>query len=42
MIARDLISEDIVSLKTSNTGDDALALMSEYHVHNFLFGYQAK
>ena len=34
MIARDLISEDIVSLKTSNTGDDALALMSEYHVRH--------
>lgn len=34
MIARELISEDIVSLKTSNTGDDALALMSEYHVRH--------
>jgi acetoin utilization protein AcuB len=34
MIARDLISEDIVSLKTSNTGDDALALMSDFHIRH--------
>ncbi len=34
MIARDLISEDIVSLKTSNTGEDALTLMSDYHVRH--------
>lgn len=34
MIARDLISEDIVPLKTSNTGEDALALMSDFHVRH--------
>ena len=34
MIARELISEDIVPLKTSNTGEDALALMSDYHVRH--------
>jgi acetoin utilization protein AcuB len=34
MIARDLISEDIVPLKTSNTGEDALSLMSDFHVRH--------
>ena len=34
MIARELISEDIVPLKTSNTGEDALALMSDFHVRH--------
>ncbi len=34
MIARELISEDIVPLKTSNTGEDAMAMMSDYHVRH--------
>jgi CBS domain-containing protein len=34
MIARELISGDIVPLKTSNTGEDALAMMSDYHVRH--------
>jgi acetoin utilization protein AcuB len=34
MIARDLISDDILSLKTSNTGDDALMIMGEFHVRH--------
>lgn len=32
MIAKNLISEDILPLRTSDTGDEALALMSIYHV----------
>jgi acetoin utilization protein AcuB len=34
MIARDLISVEILPLKTSSTGDDALSIMSEYHVRH--------
>jgi acetoin utilization protein AcuB len=34
MIARELISEDIIPLKTSNTGDYALAMMSDFHVRH--------
>ncbi len=34
MIARDLISEDIIPLRTSNTGDDALMMMGEFHVRH--------
>ena len=34
MIARELISEDIIPLKTSNTGEYALAMMSDFHVRH--------
>lgn len=34
MIAKDLISEEIVPLRTSDTGDDALAMMSDFHVRH--------
>ena len=34
MIAKELISEDIIPLKTSNTGDYALAMMSDFHVRH--------
>jgi acetoin utilization protein AcuB len=34
MIARELISEEIVPLRTSDTGDDALAKMDEHHVRH--------
>lgn len=34
MIAKDLISEEIVPLRTSDTGDDALAIMSDFHVRH--------
>lgn len=34
MIARDLISGEILPLKTSNTGDDALMIMSEFYVRH--------
>ena len=34
MIARDLISEDIIPLRTSDTGEDALAKMDDYHVRH--------
>ena len=34
MIARDLISKDIVPLHTSDTGEDALARMDDFHVRH--------
>ena len=34
MIAKELISEEIVPLRTSDTGEDALAMMSEFHVRH--------
>ena len=34
MIARNLISEDIIPLKPTDTGDDALALMNDYHTRH--------
>ncbi len=34
MIAKELISEDILPLRTSHTGEDALAMMSEFHVRH--------
>jgi acetoin utilization protein AcuB len=34
MIAKELISEDIIPLKTSNTGDYALGMMSDFHVRH--------
>ena len=34
MIAKDLISEEIVPLRTSDTGEDALAMMSDFHVRH--------
>jgi acetoin utilization protein AcuB len=34
MIAKELISEDIIPLRTSNTGDYALAMMSDFHVRH--------
>lgn len=34
MIARDLISSEITPLKTSNTGDDAISMMSDYHIRH--------
>lgn len=34
MIAKELISDYITPLKTSHTGDDALAMMSDYHVRH--------
>lgn len=34
MIAKELISEEIVPLRTSDTGEDALAMMSDFHVRH--------
>jgi acetoin utilization protein AcuB len=34
MIAKDLISEEIHPLRTSDTGEDALAIMSDFHVRH--------
>ena len=34
MIAKELLSEEIVPLRTSDTGEDALAMMSEFHVRH--------
>jgi CBS domain-containing protein len=34
LVAIDLISQDISPLQTSDTGDDALAMMQLYHVHH--------
>lgn len=34
MIARDLIERELTPLKTSNTGEDALALMSEHNIRH--------
>ena len=34
MMVKDLISEEIVPLRTSDTGEDALAMMSDFHVRH--------
>jgi CBS-domain-containing membrane protein len=34
MIARELISAEIVPLRTSNTGEDALAMMDDFHIRH--------
>jgi acetoin utilization protein AcuB len=34
MIVKELISEEIVPLRTSDTGEDALAMMSDFHVRH--------
>ncbi|MBL7818757.1 MAG: CBS domain-containing protein [Saprospiraceae bacterium] len=34
MIAKELISDEIVPLRTSDTGEDGLAIMSEFHVRH--------